>query len=173
MYTGRCEDGALDAMADHLFVVSAQFGVSDLHALASRVLVAKLEPETVCDFFTLGHAHDNDELKDACAELLAADMLPVTQSVGFTRLSTEQPAVLAALVRRQAEVMAGTASHKRKRDSDEIGGAGGAGAPVMTAAAVKKLGAAALRAELSKRGLPTGGLKAALAARLTAHGCLS
>jgi hypothetical protein len=173
LYTGRCEAGALDAMADHLFAAAAQFGVDELQALASRALVAKLAPETVCDYFALAHAHDDDELADACAVLLLADMLAVTQSAGFQRLSTERPLLLAALMQCQAKVMAtpDASSRKRKREGEGEGeGEGGAGArkEVLTADKVKRLKVGELRTELASRGLATAGVKADLAARLEA-----
>jgi hypothetical protein len=162
-------------MADHLFAAAAQFGVGELQALASRALAAKLAPETVCDYFALAHAHDDDELADACAVLLLADMLAVTQSAGFRRLSTERPLLLAALMQCQAKVMATpeASSRKRKRESEggrEGGGEGGAGArkEALTAEKVKRLKVGEMRAELASRGLATDGYKSDLAARLEA-----
>ena len=165
MYTGQCSDGALEAMADHLYEAADKFGVPELQAQATSVMTKALSAEKVCDYFALAHAHEDAELKDACAELLAKDVLAVTQTEGFKRLSAERPLLLAALMQSMGEIQSPENRKKRKRDE---GGTGAAIDMTMTAEKAKKLEVTELRAELSKRGLSTDGAKADLAVRLEA-----
>jgi len=118
VYTGQCEEGAIEAMADHLLVAAAKFGVADLQALASRTMVAALDAEKLCDYFALAHAHDDEELKAACAALVAKEMAAVVQTEGWARLKAERPQLSAALMESMAAEAAaggGAQGQKRKR----------------------------------------------------------
>ena len=165
-YTGCCEDGALAAMADHLFEAAGKFGLPLLQAAARRQMLSSLDAAKVCDYFALAHAHEDGELTDACAELVSADMFAVTQSEGFKRLSAERPLLACALMQSIGELKS-PEGRKRKRDEGE-GGAGRATDLTLTAEKVKRLKVGELRTELASRGLATDGAKADLAARLEA-----
>ena len=116
VYTGRCEEGAIDAMADHLFEAAAKYSIADLQALASRTMVAALDAEKLCDYFALAHAHDDEELKAACASLFVEDMAAVVQTEGWARLNKERPQLTGTLVESMAaEAAAGGRGQKRKR----------------------------------------------------------
>jgi hypothetical protein len=118
LYTGQCEEGAVDAMADHLFEAAAKFGVPSLQALASQTMVAALDAEKLCDFFALAHAHDDEELTAACAALMVEDMATVVQTEGWARLEAERPQLAAELMKSIAAEMAaggGGQGQKRKR----------------------------------------------------------
>jgi alpha-tubulin suppressor-like RCC1 family protein len=118
LYTGQCEEGAIDAMADHLFEAAAKFSVDDLQALASRTMVAALNAEKLCDYFALAHAHDDEELKAACAALVAKDMAAVVQTEGWARLGKERPQLAVTLMESMAAEAAaggGAQGQKRKR----------------------------------------------------------
>jgi len=166
IYTGQCEGGALAAMADHLYEAAGKFGLPLLQAAAQRQMLASLDAAKVCDYFALAHAHEDEALKDACAALVADDMLAVTQTGGFKRLSAERPLLLAALMQSMGELKS-PEGRKRKRDEGE-GGAGRATELTLTAEKVKRLKVGELRSELASRGLATGGVKSDLAARLEA-----
>ena len=120
----------------------------------------------MCDYFALAHAHEDEALTDACAELTAKGMLAVTKTEGFKRMSGERPLLLAALMTAVAEVQS-PEGRKRKRDEGE-GGAGLATDLTLTAETVKRLKVGELRTELASRGLATDGVKSDLAARLVA-----
>ena len=62
-YAGQCAEGALGAMADHLFEAAGKFGLPALQAAAAQQMLAALAAENVCDFFALAHAHGLDEPK--------------------------------------------------------------------------------------------------------------
>ena len=115
LYTGRCEEGAIDAMADHLFMAAAKFGVADLQALASRTMLAALDAEKLCDYFALAHAHDDEELKAACAALMVEDMATVVQTEGWARLNKERPRLAGKLMESIAAAGGGGQGQKRKR----------------------------------------------------------
>jgi len=117
LYTGRCEEGAVDAMADHLFEAAAKFGVADLQALASRTMLAALNAEKLCDYFALAHAHDDEELKAACADLITEDMSAVVRTEGWARLEAERPQLAAELVKSMAAqtAAAGGGAQGKKR----------------------------------------------------------
>lgn len=119
-YTGCCEDGALAAMADHLFEAAGKFGLPTLQAAARQQMVSALDAAKVCDYFALAHAHEDEALKDACAALVFDDMLTVSQTEGFKRLSAERPLLACALIQSMGELKS-PEGRKRKRDE---GGAG-------------------------------------------------
>jgi hypothetical protein len=123
LYAGTCSEGALAAMPAHLFEAAAKYAVGDLQALASRELVESLNAQTACDYFALAHAHDDDVLLRACARLVSFDMHAVTTTDGFKRLSTERPALMAALMTTIGELSSPRKSRKRKRGASS-GGAG-------------------------------------------------
>ena len=62
IYTGSCAEGALEAMADHLYEVADHYGVPEPQQLAARQMTASLNAEKVCEFFALAHAHENEML---------------------------------------------------------------------------------------------------------------
>ena len=97
VYTGGCSDGAMDEMSAHLYEAAAKYGVADLQAEASRVLVAALLPDNVCDYFALAHAHDDATLKGACSTLVSARMLEVAATDGFKRMVIERNLLLPEL----------------------------------------------------------------------------
>jgi speckle-type POZ protein len=99
IYTGQCEEGAIEAMADHLLEAAAKFGLPSLQALASRTMVTALDAEKLCDYFALAHAHDDKELKSACAALMTdtAAAAAVMKTDGWKRLKKERPLLGAEL----------------------------------------------------------------------------
>jgi len=82
-------------------------------------MVAALDAENLCDYFALAHAHDDEELKAACAALVVQDTAAVVQTEGWARLGKERPQLAVKLVESMApEMAAGGSGHqgrKRKR----------------------------------------------------------
>ena len=114
-YAGQCAEGALGAMADHLFEAAGQYELPALQAAAAQQMLASLAAANVCDYFALAHAHGDAALKEACAALVAADMLAVTQTEGWQRLQAERPLLACKLVEAMGAVMSTAPSRKRGR----------------------------------------------------------
>ena len=190
IYTGSCAEGALEAMADHLYEAADRFGVPELQQLAARQMTASLDAEKVCDYFALAHAHEDDMLMDGCAALVAQQMYAVTQTAGFRRMAAENHSLVALLMENVGALSSPEAQlmrNKRKRgggydhvggrtvghdgsggsgDGGGGGGGGGSGGGCGSSERVKRLKVSELRGELASLGLPTDGVKSDLAARL-------
>eukprot|EP00937_MAST-01D_sp_MAST-1D-sp2_P006177 g6177.t1 len=116
VYTGQCEPGALAAMPAHLLDVSAKHGIQQLQELSAQAMVLSLAAENVCDFFAQAHAHEHEELKDACVELMDKQMMAVSQPEGFKRLGAERPQLALEMYKHMALVRSPEGqSRKRKR----------------------------------------------------------
>ena len=110
-YAGQCAEGALGAMADHLFEAAGKYALPALQAAAAQQMIAALAAENVCDFFALAHAHGDAALEEACAALMLANMQEVTRTEGWQRLQAERPLLACKLV----EAMGAVTASSRKR----------------------------------------------------------
>ena len=118
-YAGQCAEGALGAMADHLFEAAGKYALPALQAAAAQQMLAALAAENVCDFFALAHAHGDAALQEACAALVLADMQQgsqqVTRTEGWQRLQAERPLLACKLVEAMGAVMSPATASSRKR----------------------------------------------------------
>ena len=110
-------------MPGHLFEAAGKFALPRLQAQAQQHMLSSLDAENVCDVFALAHAHDDIELKEACAALVHAQMPAVAQSEGFKRLQAERAHLACALIARMGAVLSpgtgsgGARGKKRRRGS--------------------------------------------------------
>ena len=81
-------------------------------------MVAALDAAKLCDYFALAHAHDDEELKAACAALAVEDMAAVVRTEGWARLNKERSMLAGKLMESMAAGAAaggGGQGQKRKR----------------------------------------------------------
>ena len=161
MYSGRCSNGALQAMAEPLLEAADKYAVDALRLQCEAQLQSSLSAENVLHMLMLADAHGTcDGLKDACPEFVGLNTEKVLLSKSWAEMAKSTNGARLPLVAEVAMAVSGVQLSGRKRCREEAG--------ALTEEAARGMRVGELRAELEKRSLDTAGLKAQLLDRLLA-----
>lgn len=156
IYTDDCEEGAIEAMADHLLVAACRYQLGRLQVLCEVQLSKSLTAENAADRLALADRNDADQLREDAVHYMSANIAAVRKSEGYQQLSRE-------LLMEVTDIALGleesNSSRKRAREDDR---------DELSTEDVKRMKVGELRAELSRRGLDVDGVKPVLVSRLEA-----
>ena len=181
IYMDECEEGAMEAMADHLLAAATRYQLgrlqvmSELHLtktltvivhsatqgamlLTTVLSILTCQVENAAERLLLAETNSADQLKEEALRFITANTVAVSQTEGYKKLSN-QPILFMELFEASSGVTEARGK-KRARDeeADESGG--------LTPAVVRGMKVGQLRAELSKRQLAVDGVRQVLMQRL-------
>ena len=93
MYTGEAEAAALDANLQEVLELAALYEQADLKAACEERGLAGLQMKSVVPLLVAAHLHDLGKLKQACVDLIKANMAAVTMSASFIELKSDNPSL--------------------------------------------------------------------------------
>ena len=111
----------------------------------------------------LAETNSADQLKEEAMRFIAENMAGVSKTEGYKKLPS-QPDLLLELLEAATGVAAARGKKRAREEEEEEGGGEGGGG--LTPQAVRGMKVGQLRAELSKRGLDTDGVRQVLMQRL-------
>ena len=187
IYTDEVEEGAMEAMADHLLVAAMKYQLGRLQVMSEMHLSKTLAVSVNCcncdaaisshtlpvccaqvanaaERLLLAETNSADELKEEAMRFIASNLSGVSQTGGYEKLR-EQPDLLMELMGVVGGLPDASRGKKRARE-EEAEGSGGEGGGGLTPQAVRGMKVGQLRAELSKRGLDVAGVRQVLMQRL-------
>ena len=97
VYTGRLEEGLLDANAPTLVGIASEYRLLALGKLAEQSCIRSLALDNVKGMLQLAHLHEVSELKTACHIFVQRHAAAVLTNPEMMSLATEQPALWAEL----------------------------------------------------------------------------
>ena len=99
LYGRACEEGALESMADHLFVAASKYQVPDLMAKCVRAIACAVTLEKVAGILVIAHLHDTAELFDVCFEFVRSNPTFV-ESADWVLLQKDHPDIATRMMAR-------------------------------------------------------------------------
>jgi len=93
MYTGEAEAGALDANLHEVLELAALYEQADLKAACEERGLAGLQVKTVVPLLVAAHLHELGKLKQACIDLIKANVAAVTMSSPFWAIKKKHPSL--------------------------------------------------------------------------------
>ena len=93
MYTGEAEAAALDGNLQEVLELAALYEQADLKAACEERGLAGLQVKTVVPLLVAAHLHELGKLKQACIDLIKANVAAVLMSTPFWELKTKHPSL--------------------------------------------------------------------------------
>lgn len=114
VYTGRLEEGLLDANAPTLVGIASEYGLLALGKLAEQSCIRSLALDNVKGMLQLAHLHEASELKTACHLFVQRHAAAVLTNPEMMSLATEQPALWAELAAKIVPAATQSAGSKKR-----------------------------------------------------------
>jgi len=115
VYTGRLEEGLLDANAPMLVSIASEYHLLALGKLAEQSCIRSLALDNVKSMLQLAHLHEASELKTACHLFVQRHAAAVLTNPEMMSLATEQPALWAELAAKIVPAATQSAGSSKKR----------------------------------------------------------
>jgi len=93
MYTGEAEAAALDGNLQEVLELAALYGQAELTVACEERGIKGLSVKTVVPLLVFADMHDLGKLKQACIDLVKANLATVTMSTAFIELKSGNPSL--------------------------------------------------------------------------------
>ena len=117
VYTGRLDEGLLNANAPMLVGIASEYRLLELGTLAEQSCIRSLALDNVKARLQLAHLHEASELKAACYTFVQRHAAAVLTNPDMMTLATEQPALWAELASKIVPAASATQNAGSKKRS--------------------------------------------------------